>query len=91
MAPTRRIGSGRILTHNMWDFRLDREKDSDQQVDYTFQRSGSTGTTRDRERDRDRDERYIGSVHLFIYSSLVLTQNMGHVLNLWFCVYLVQS
>ena len=57
MAPTRLIGSGRILTHNVWDFRLDREKDSDQQVDYTFQRSGSSGTARDRERDRDRDER----------------------------------
>ena len=57
MAPTRRIGSGRILTHNVWDFRLDREKDSDQQVDYTFQRGGSSGTARDRERDRDRDER----------------------------------
>lgn len=57
MAPTRRIGSGRILTHNVWDFRLDREKDSDQQVDYTFQRTGSSGTARDRERDRDRDER----------------------------------
>lgn len=58
MAPSRRIGSGRILTHNVWDFRLDREKDSDQQVDYTFQRSGNSGTTtRDRERDRDREER----------------------------------
>lgn len=57
MAPTRRIGSGRILTHNVWDFRLDREKDPDQHVDYTFQRSGSSGTARDRERDRDRDER----------------------------------
>lgn len=58
MASSRRIGSGRILTHNVWDFRLDREKDSDQQVDYTFQRSGNSGTTtRDRERDRDREER----------------------------------
>ncbi|PNF25668.1 hypothetical protein B7P43_G00632 [Cryptotermes secundus] len=58
MAPTRRIGSGRILAHTAWDFRFDREKDSDQQMDYAFQRSGSSGTTRDRERDRDRDERY---------------------------------
>lgn len=57
MAPTRRIGSGRILAHTAWDFRFDREKDSDQQMDYAFQRSGSSGTTRDRERDRDRDER----------------------------------
>ncbi|XP_069683292.1 eukaryotic translation initiation factor 4E transporter-like isoform X2 [Periplaneta americana] len=50
MAPTRRIGSGRILTHNVWDFRIDREKDADQQGDYSFQRGAA--------RDRDRDERF---------------------------------
>lgn len=70
MASTRRIGTGRIVTHNAWDFRLDRVKDSDQQVDYSFQRSGSSGTTRDRERDRDRDERYVIYLRLFFCSSL---------------------
>ena len=53
---TRRIGSGRIMTHDVWDYRPDRHKDSDQQMEYGFQRSGGS-SIRDRERDRDRDER----------------------------------
>lgn len=67
--PVRRIGSGRILTRDIWDFRSDNEKIEPERADYGF-RSGTTagGSLRDRDsrdnrdgkerdsmRDRDRD------------------------------------
>ncbi|KAL0129049.1 hypothetical protein PUN28_004031 [Cardiocondyla obscurior] len=65
--PVRRIGSGRILTRDIWDFRTENEKIESERTDYGF-RSGTTagGSLRDRdnrdsrdgkERDRDRDMR----------------------------------
>lgn len=65
--PVRRIGSGRILTRDIWDFRAENEKIESERADYGF-RSGTAagGSLRDRdnrdnrdgkERDRDRDMR----------------------------------
>ncbi|XP_018362503.1 PREDICTED: eukaryotic translation initiation factor 4E transporter isoform X5 [Trachymyrmex cornetzi] len=65
--PVRRIGSGRILTRDIWDFRAENEKIDSERADYGF-RSGTAagGSLRDRdnrdnrdgkERDRDRDMR----------------------------------
>ncbi|KAL6257943.1 hypothetical protein P5V15_011541 [Pogonomyrmex californicus] len=65
--PVRRIGSGRILTRDIWDFRAENEKIEPERADYGF-RSGTAagGSLRDRdnrdnrdgkERDRDRDMR----------------------------------
>lgn len=65
--PVRRIGSGRILTRDIWDFRSENEKIEPERADYGF-RSGTAGggSLRDRdsrdnrdgkERDRERDIR----------------------------------
>ncbi|CAL1673077.1 unnamed protein product [Lasius platythorax] len=65
--PVRRIGSGRILTRDIWDFRSENEKIESERADYGF-RSGTaaSGPLRDRdnrdnrdgkERDRERDIR----------------------------------
>ncbi|XP_029662383.1 eukaryotic translation initiation factor 4E transporter-like isoform X1 [Formica exsecta] len=65
--PVRRIGSGRILARDIWDFRSENEKIESERADYGF-RSGTaaSGPLRDRdnrdkrdgnERDRDRDIR----------------------------------
>lgn len=65
--PVRRIGSGRILARDIWDFRPENEKIEPERADYGF-RSGTTGggSLRDRdnrdnrdgkERDRERDIR----------------------------------
>ncbi|XP_072749964.1 uncharacterized protein [Anoplolepis gracilipes] len=65
--PVRRIGSGRILARDIWDFRSENEKMESERADYGF-RSGTTasGPLRDRdnrdnrdgkERDRERDIR----------------------------------
>ncbi|XP_029167468.1 eukaryotic translation initiation factor 4E transporter-like isoform X2 [Nylanderia fulva] len=65
--PVRRIGSGRILARDIWDFRSENEKIESERADYGF-RSGTAagGPLRDRdnrdnrdgkERDRERDMR----------------------------------
>lgn len=65
--PVRRIGSGRILPREIWDFRAENDKMELERADYGF-RSGTTagGSLRDRdnrenrdakERDRERDMR----------------------------------
>lgn len=65
--PVRRIGSGRILTRDIWDFRPENEKIEPERADYSFRSgTGVGGSLRDREnrdgkerdgimRDRDRD------------------------------------
>lgn len=69
--PVRRIGSGRILARDIWDFRSDNEKLEPERADFNFRPGASGGgplrdrdgrdngrdTGRDREvmRDRDRD------------------------------------
>ncbi|XP_018403043.1 PREDICTED: mastermind-like protein 3 [Cyphomyrmex costatus] len=65
--PVRRIGSGRILTRDIWDFRAENEKIDSDRADYGFRSSTAAGgSLRDRdnrdnrdgkERDRDRDMR----------------------------------
>lgn len=57
--PVRRIGSGRILTRDVWDFRAENEKLEPERPDYNF-RSVATGGSALRERDvrevgRDRE------------------------------------
>nr|XP_033329376.1 nuclear factor of activated T-cells 5-like isoform X2 [Megalopta genalis] len=54
--PVRRIGSGRILARDIWNFRPENEKLEPERTDFTF-RSGATGgtTIRDREHRDTRD------------------------------------
>ncbi|CAD6230459.1 GSCOCG00006768001-RA-CDS [Cotesia congregata] len=65
--PVRRIGSGRLLTRDMWDFRPENEKMEPDRPDYGFRSGGNSARDRDsgrerenlRDRDnvRDRDDR----------------------------------
>jgi translation initiation factor 4E transporter len=65
--PVRRIGSGRILTRDIWDFRSETEKTESERADYGFRSGTIVGSSlRDRdnrdnrdgkERDRDLRER----------------------------------
>lgn len=56
--PVRRIGSGRILTRDVWDFRPDTEKLEPDRPEFSF-RAGATGGAPMRDRDV-RDVREVG-------------------------------
>lgn len=65
--PSRRIGSGRILTRDVWDYR---EKEQEQ-VDFSFQRSNSNSGT------SNRDDRLVG-----IFTWLLYKLTKGQFINL---------
>lgn len=52
--PVRRIGSGRLLARDMWDFRPENEKMEPERTDFSF-RSGANTSGRERDVGRDRD------------------------------------
>ncbi|XP_015113085.1 eukaryotic translation initiation factor 4E transporter isoform X2 [Diachasma alloeum] len=61
--PVRRIGSGRLLTRDMWDFRPETEKLEPERTDFAFRNTGNGSREvgrepmRDRDNNRDRDIR----------------------------------
>ncbi|XP_063987949.1 eukaryotic translation initiation factor 4E transporter-like isoform X8 [Diachasmimorpha longicaudata] len=61
--PVRRIGSGRLLNRDMWDFRSETEKLEPERTDFAFRNTGNAPREvgrepmRDRDNNRDRDMR----------------------------------